>query len=55
MIRRHHAAAVAAGLLFSQACGGGAALTPLPPTFTRGVLGKYIKLVGSASDGAVLG
>ncbi len=28
---------------------------PLPPTFTKGVLGKYIKLVGSASDGAVLG
>jgi len=28
---------------------------PLPPTFTKGVLGKYIKLVQSASDGAVLG
>lgn len=28
---------------------------PLPPTFTKGVLGKYIKLVRSASDGAVLG
>jgi dihydroxy-acid dehydratase len=27
---------------------------PLPPRFTRGVLGKYQKLVGSASKGAVL-
>ena len=27
---------------------------PLPPRFTRGVLGKYQKLVGSASQGAVL-
>src|SRR5699024_3256161 len=27
---------------------------PLPPTFTKGVLGKYIKLVQSASKGAVL-
>jgi dihydroxy-acid dehydratase len=28
---------------------------PLPPKYTRGVLGKYVKLVGSASRGAVLG
>jgi len=28
---------------------------PLPPRYTRGVLGKYQKLVGSASKGAVLG
>ncbi|MCC2334818.1 dihydroxy-acid dehydratase [Cellulomonas wangsupingiae] len=28
---------------------------PLPPRYTRGVLGKYQKLVGSASRGAVLG
>lgn len=28
---------------------------PLPPRFTRGVLGKYVRLVGSASRGAVLG
>lgn len=28
---------------------------PLPPRYTRGVLGKYVKLVGSASAGAVLG
>ena len=28
---------------------------PLPPRYTRGVLGKYVKLVGSASSGAVLG
>jgi len=28
---------------------------PLPPQFTKGVLGKYVQLVGSASDGAVLG
>ncbi|WP_371152531.1 dihydroxy-acid dehydratase [Buchananella felis] len=27
---------------------------PLPPRYTRGVLGKYIKLVHSASEGAVL-
>ncbi len=27
---------------------------PLPPRFTRGVLGRYQKLVGSASKGAVL-
>ncbi|MFC7405423.1 dihydroxy-acid dehydratase [Georgenia alba] len=27
---------------------------PLPPTFTRGVLGKYAKLVQSASRGAIL-
>ncbi len=27
---------------------------PLPPKFTRGVLGKYIKLVQSASGGAIL-
>ena len=26
---------------------------PLPPTYTRGVLAKYAKLVGSASKGAV--
>ncbi|PFG43860.1 dihydroxyacid dehydratase [Isoptericola jiangsuensis] len=28
---------------------------PLPPRYTRGVLAKYTKLVGSASRGAVLG
>ncbi|MGW5364748.1 dihydroxy-acid dehydratase [Actinopolymorpha pittospori] len=28
---------------------------PLPPTFTRGVLGKYAKLVTSAAHGAVCG
>lgn len=28
---------------------------PLPPRYTKGVLAKYRKLVGSASDGAVLG
>jgi dihydroxy-acid dehydratase len=28
---------------------------PLPPAFTRGVLAKYIKLVGSASVGAITG
>jgi dihydroxy-acid dehydratase len=27
---------------------------PLPPRYTRGVLAKYTKLVGSASGGAVL-
>ena len=27
---------------------------PLPPRYTRGVLAKYAKLVGSASSGAVL-
>ncbi|SNT49510.1 dihydroxy-acid dehydratase, partial [Rhodococcoides kyotonense] len=27
---------------------------PLPPRYTRGVLAKYSKLVGSASTGAVL-
>jgi dihydroxy-acid dehydratase len=27
---------------------------PLPPTFTRGVLAKYAKLVQSASRGAIL-
>jgi dihydroxy-acid dehydratase len=26
---------------------------PLPPRYTRGVLAKYVKLVGSASKGAV--
>jgi len=29
--------------------------TPLPPRYTRGVLGKYSRLVGSASRGAVCG
>lgn len=28
---------------------------PLPPRYTRGVLAKYTKLVGSASSGAVCG
>src|SRR5699024_7464953 len=28
---------------------------PLPPKFTKGVLGKYVKLVKSASMGAILG
>ncbi len=28
---------------------------PNPPRFTRGVLGKYAKLVGSAAEGAVVG
>jgi dihydroxy-acid dehydratase len=31
------------------------AWTPLPATFTKGVLAKYAKLVRSASEGAVLG
>jgi dihydroxy-acid dehydratase len=31
-----------------------AAWAPLPPRYTRGVLAKYAKLVGSASHGAVL-
>jgi dihydroxy-acid dehydratase len=26
---------------------------PLPPRYSRGVLGKYVRLVGSASRGAV--
>jgi dihydroxy-acid dehydratase len=30
-----------------------AAFTPLPPRYTRGVLAKFTKLVGSASRGAV--
>jgi dihydroxy-acid dehydratase len=29
------------------------AFEPLPPRYTRGVLAKYAKLVGSASRGAV--
>jgi dihydroxy-acid dehydratase len=29
--------------------------TPLPPRYTRGVLAKYTRLVGSASGGAVCG
>jgi dihydroxy-acid dehydratase len=29
--------------------------TPLPPTYTSGVLGKYVRLVGSAAEGAVCG
>jgi dihydroxy-acid dehydratase len=29
--------------------------TPLPPRFNTGVLGKYVKLVGSAAEGAVCG
>jgi dihydroxy-acid dehydratase len=29
--------------------------TPLPPRYTTGVLGKYVKLVGSAATGAVCG
>jgi len=28
---------------------------PLPPTYTSGVLGKYVKLVGSAAEGAICG
>ncbi|MCK6212044.1 dihydroxy-acid dehydratase [Georgenia sp. EYE_87] len=32
----------------------GAGWAPLPPKFTRGVLGKYTKLVQSASRGAIL-
>jgi dihydroxy-acid dehydratase len=28
---------------------------PLPPRYTTGVLGKYAKLVGSASRGAICG
>ena len=31
-----------------------AAYAPPPPAFTRGVLGRYCRLVGSASDGATL-
>ena len=34
---------------------GADGLTPLEPKYTRGVLGKYRKLVGSASKGAVCG
>jgi dihydroxy-acid dehydratase len=30
-----------------------AVFVPLPPRYTRGVLAKYTKLVGSASRGAV--
>jgi dihydroxy-acid dehydratase len=29
--------------------------TPLPPRYTRGVLAKYVRLVGSAAQGAVCG
>ena len=29
--------------------------TPLPPQYTRGVLAKYVRLVGSAAQGAVCG
>ncbi|NLU83759.1 dihydroxy-acid dehydratase [Rhodococcus sp. HNM0569] len=29
--------------------------SPLPPRYTKGVLAKYVKLVGSASEGAVCG
>ena len=32
-----------------------ASFEPLPPRYTRGVLAKYAKLVGSASTGAVTG
>ncbi|MEY3384036.1 MAG: dihydroxy-acid dehydratase, partial [Actinomycetota bacterium] len=28
---------------------------PLPPRYTRGVLGKFIKMVHSASEGAYCG
>jgi dihydroxy-acid dehydratase len=31
-----------------------AGYAPPPPAFTRGVLGRYCRLVGSASDGATL-
>jgi dihydroxy-acid dehydratase len=31
------------------------AFTPLPPRYERGVLAKYVKLVASASKGAVTG
>jgi len=31
------------------------AFEPLPPRYERGVLAKYAKLVGSASNGAVTG
>jgi dihydroxy-acid dehydratase len=31
------------------------AFVPLPPRYTRGVLGKYVKLVGSTSKGAITG
>ena len=31
------------------------AFTPLPPRYDRGVLAKYVKLVGSASKGAITG
>jgi dihydroxy-acid dehydratase len=31
------------------------AYEPPPPAFTRGVLGRYCSLVGSASEGATLG
>jgi dihydroxy-acid dehydratase len=29
--------------------------TPLPPRYSTGVLAKYVKLVGSAANGAVCG
>jgi dihydroxy-acid dehydratase len=29
--------------------------TPLPPRYTSGVLAKYVKLVGSAANGAICG
>jgi dihydroxy-acid dehydratase len=32
-----------------------AAWQPLPPRYTSGVLAKYVKLVGSAANGAVCG
>ena len=32
-----------------------AGFEPLPPTYTTGVLAKYVKLVGSAAGGAVCG
>jgi dihydroxy-acid dehydratase len=32
-----------------------AGFEPLPPTYTTGVLAKYVKLVGSAATGAVCG
>lgn len=38
-----------------ELAGRRAGWTPLPPRYTRGVLGKYQKLVQSASKGAVLG
>ena len=48
--RRPRAVRGAGGTAAARRAGG----APLPPTFTRGVLAKYAKLVQSASRGAIL-